>query len=147
MITLFASIVGFFSSLLPEALKILQDKSDKEHELQILKMQMKIQQSGASDKLAEINAMANIEEAKAIYQTYNIGVKWLDALNGTVRPVLAYAFFMLYGMIKYYQIKTIGFDAVINDVELLWNVEDQAIFAGIISFYFGNRSMHKLRSK
>jgi hypothetical protein len=147
MITLFASIVGFFSSLLPEALKILQDKSDKKHELQILTMQMKIQQSGASDKLAEINAMADIEEAKAIYQTYNIGVKWLDALNGTVRPVLAYAFFMLYGMIKYYQIKVIGFDAVINNVELLWNVEDQAIFAGIISFYFGNRSMHKLRSK
>jgi len=28
---------------------------------------------------------------------------------------------------------------------LLWTAEDQAIFAGIISFYFGQRAMSKLR--
>ena len=29
---------------------------------------------------------------------------------------------------------------------LLWTTEDHAIFAGIISFYFGQRAMSKLRS-
>jgi hypothetical protein len=28
---------------------------------------------------------------------------------------------------------------------VLWQAEDQAIFAGIISFYFGQRAMSKLR--
>jgi len=31
-------------------------------------------------------------------------------------------------------------------MEMLWSLEDQAIFAGIISFYFGQRAMSKVRS-
>ena len=29
-------------------------------------------------------------------------------------------------------------------LEIIWNNEDQAIFAGIISFYFGQRSFRSL---
>jgi len=60
------------------------------------------------------------------------------ALNGTVRPVIAYSFFALYASVK-----AIQFSA--NLPWLLWTAEDQAIFAGIISFYFGQRAMSKLR--
>ncbi|MBN66591.1 MAG: hypothetical protein CMM94_03370 [Rickettsiales bacterium] len=31
-------------------------------------------------------------------------------------------------------------------MDMLWSTEDQAIFAGIISFYFGQRAMCKVRS-
>ena len=40
-------------------------------------------------------------ESRALYKTYNVGIKWVDALNGTVRPILAYSFFLLYSAVKY----------------------------------------------
>ncbi len=83
-------------------------------------------------------AAADIAESRALYKTYNTGIKWVDVLNGTVRPVIAYSFFILYAVIKAMQFSA--------DLPwLLWTVEDQAIFAGIISFYFGQRAMSKLR--
>jgi len=70
----------------------------------------------------------------------------VDALNGTVRPVLAYSFFLLYGAVKYAQI-TMLLDSInlLEAFPLIWQDEDQTIFAGIISFYFGARAMSKLR--
>jgi hypothetical protein len=66
------------------------------------------------------------------------GIRWVDALNGTVRPVIAYSFFILYALVK-------GMQFSAGLPWLLWTEEDQAIFAGIISFYFGQRAMSKLR--
>jgi hypothetical protein len=71
----------------------------------------------------------------------------VDALNGTVRPVLAYSFFLLYFVIKYMQFSMVDLaDPFPWQLEMLWSVEDQAIFAGIISFYFDQRAMSKVRS-
>lgn len=52
--------------------------------------------------------------------------------------IIAYSFFLLYTVVKVMQ-----FSAGLP--WLLWTEEDQAIFAGIISFYFGQRAMSKLR--
>ena len=96
--------------------------------------------------LEEIQVVADGIEARALYKTYSIGIKWVDALNGTVRPVLAYSFFLLYASVKYAQI-SILLDTVniLEAFPLIWHEEDQTIFAGIISFYFGARSFSKLR--
>ena len=72
----------------------------------------------------------------------------MDALNGSVRPVLAYSFFFIYTYIKFLQYNLIIISIDINDVfHILWSLEDQAIFASIISFYFGQRALSKLRVK
>jgi hypothetical protein len=71
----------------------------------------------------------------------------VDALNGTVRPVLAYAFFLLYFTVKCMQFALIdwGQPPLPWQVQALWGAEDQAIFAGIIAFYYGQRAMGKAR--
>jgi len=62
-------------------------------------------------------------------------------LNGSVRPVLAYSFFFMYMTVKYLQYKAIIASAhIIEYLEVLWNIDDQAIFAGVISFYYGQRT-------
>ena len=100
---------------------------------------MEQQKLGASQRLEEIQLNADIAESQALYRTYSTGIRWVDALNGTVRPVIAYSFFILYALVKVMQFSA--------DLPwLLWTAEDQAIFAGIISFYFGQRAMSKLRS-
>ncbi len=148
MVTLLASLAGFISSLLPEILKYFLDKSDKRHEIQILEYQIKLKKQNNDNNLSEININGYNSELQALYKTYKTGICWVDALNGTVRPVLAYAFFFIYTFIKYLQYKIISVAININDiVTILWNLEDQAIFAGIISFYFGQRALSKIRSK
>lgn len=139
MITLLGSLLGFVSSMFPDILKMFRDSADKKHEIVLLKMQMDMQAQGHTERLAEINTQADIAESTAIYKTYTTGVTWVDALNGTVRPVVAYSFFALFAIVKALQYSA-------DMPWLLWTEEDQAIFAGILSFYYGSRSMSKFRS-
>jgi hypothetical protein len=114
-------------SAFPEFLKLWKDGSDKKHEITLLKMQMEQQAQGHKERLEEININADVSESQALYKTYTTGINWVDALNGTVRPVIAYSFFFLYAGVKILQYSA--------DLPwLLWTEEDQAIFAGICPF-------------
>ncbi len=146
MITLLASIAGFFSSIFPEILRIFKDKNDKKHELDILDRQMKFSKTKEAYAIQEIEIKKDILEQASIYSTYKTGINWIDALNGTVRPVLAYSFFMLYfgiKMLQYLAIKSYQ-GQLYEYIQVLWSIDDQAIFAGIISFYFGQRTFNRV---
>ena len=148
MITLLGSLLGFISATFPSLLKLWQDSSDKQHEITLLKMQMEQQAQGHTERLDEINAQADITESEALYKTYTTGIDWVDALNGSVRPVIAYAFFLLYALMKLLSYAAVSNSPSVPFVVLhdtLWTEDDAAIFAGIISFYFGQRAMSKLR--
>ena len=148
MFTLLGSLIGFLSAAFPDFLKMWQESADRKHELVILEMQMARAAQGHTNRLEEINAEADIAESRALYKTFYSGIRWVDALNGTVRPVLAYAFFILYFIIKCMQFSMVDLiDPLPWQMAYLWSVEDQAIFAGIISFYFGQRAMSKVRGR
>lgn len=145
MITLLASITGFISSIIPEILKIFKDQNDKRHELNIIDRQIENIKLGQEKLLTNINISREISENNSLYSTYKSGINWIDALNGSVRPVLAYSFFIMYASVKYLQYKTIkNATSLIEYIDILWNIDNQAIFAGIISFYFGQRMFNKL---
>lgn len=146
MITLIGALLGFVSSAFPDVLKLWKDSKTQKHELEMLKIQMEQQRQGHLQKIEMVQANADIAESKALYRTYHSGIGWVDALNGTVRPVLAYSFFFLYASMKWAQISALPDTiSIANSLPLIWTIEDQAIFAGIISFYFGQRAMHKIR--
>ncbi len=148
MITVIASIAGFVSSIIPEILKFFHDKSDKKHELEILEYQLKANRREQISKLEEVKYLSEVSETRALYNTYKTNINWIDALNGTVRPVLAYSFFALYALAKYYQIQLIDLKNLAPySLDLIWGDEDQAIFAGIISFYYGQRALSKIRKR
>jgi len=145
MITLLASIAGFITSFIPELIKYFKDINDKKHELNILEKQIQFNATNANRALQEIQISQDIQEQASLYSTYKTEIKWIDTLNGSVRPVLAYCFFLLYMGVKYLQYTAIASSAhVIEYLEVIWNVDDQAIFAGIISFYYGQRTFRKL---
>lgn len=137
MVTLMGAFLGFLGALLPEAMKLWRDQKDKAHELAILDRQLAAQEAGHSQRMEAIGEWADVAEMQALHATYTTHIRWVDALNGTVRPVLAYAFFLLYAYVKFQQVAYTPW--------LLWEEGDRAIFAGIISFYFGQRAMQKYR--
>jgi Holin of 3TMs, for gene-transfer release len=145
MITLTGAILGFIGSMIPELLAFFKQKADRVHELEILKFQREQQAAGHSERMEEIRISHDTARMQALYGTYTTQIRWVDALNGSVRPVMAYAFFLLYAVVKLTQF------AMIPEGESplpwqLWGQEDQAIFSAIVSFYFGQRAFSKVRS-
>lgn len=147
MITILGSIIGFIGALVPEVIKWFGDRADQRHELAILQLQLEKERQNQALPRDAITSERDIQELTALYQTYRSGVQWVDALNGTVRPVLAYSFFLLYAMVKAWQFSLVKEAPMPWHITSLWGEEDQAIFASIISFYFGARALQKARQR
>ncbi len=148
MITILASLVGFLSSVFPEMLKFFKDINDKKHELSIMQQQIEISKISNKAMLNEIFIAKDIKDQENLYSTYSTNITWVDALNGTVRPVLAYCFFLMYLIVKFMQYNTIKNSSfIVEYIDIIWNIDDQAIFAGIISFYFGQRNFRKILNR
>ena len=103
-------------------------------------------------KVKELDAQAEIEETKGLYahdRAIDAG-GFVNALRGSVRPVLTYAFFTLFATIKgvtlYTMVTTEGMDLSAGMLAI-WDEETQAIFSAIIAFWFGNRAMSKAHAR
>lgn len=150
MISLAASLVGFASSAVPELISSWKEKKDREHELAILDRQMEQTRLGHTQRLEEISIDADIRESEALYKhdSQPSGITWVDGLRASVRPVITYAFFTLFAVVKISTLVLIVTEGGVGLAEALirvWDVETQALFAAIISFWFGARQLAKLR--
>lgn len=148
MFTILSALLGFLGSALPDALKYFQDKQDKRHELDIMDKQIQMQVSGYQQQLEMIQVQADSAQMQSLYASVRTGVTWVDALGGTVRPVLAFAFIFMFILTKLPIILI-----VCNDIhniaytDYLWTESDSCIFSSIIAFYFGSRSFHKIHNR
>jgi len=149
MLTLIGSLIGFISSAFPDLLKLFQDHQDRKHELAILDRQMEQAAQGHSHRLEEINAQADISESRALYRHASLpaGYKWIEGLRASVRPVITYAFFTLFAVVKYAGLQSLLDQGVPVTQALIaiWDPETQALFAAVISFWFGQRALNKFR--
>ena len=72
---------------------------------------------------------------------------FMAGLRKSVRPVITYMFFGLFVAVEGVMIWSAlqsGSD-VINVMNEVWDDETQAIFAAIISFWFGSRALEKAK--
>jgi hypothetical protein len=148
MLTLLGSLLGFLGSFAPEILKFFTAKEDRFHELQILDRQMEIIKLNHHNRVEEIRNVGEVEAIRRLY-TYPkvIGIRWIDVLSGTVRPLVTYAFLILYLGVKIVHLREMVCEGHIQMWGTLlaqgWHEEDQALFAAVISFWFGQRSLMK----
>ena len=152
MLTLLGSLLGFISSTFPDLLKFWQDKQDRKHELQILDRQMEQMRLGHTQRLDEIAINADVSQSLALYKhdSQPSGVTWVDGLRASVRPVITYGFFILFAWVKLSAVVLLMNQGELSINEALiqiWDAETQALFAGILSFWFGSRSLAKRRSQ
>lgn len=150
MLTLLGSLLGFVSSALPEFLKLFTASADRKHELAVMDRQMEMQKAGHLQRLEEINVSADIAESAALYKSAGpVGVAWVDALAGSVRPVITYAFFALFAAVKGAALMLLIADGGMTAAEALprvWDEETAALFAAVMSFWFGARALAKARA-
>ena len=167
MIALFSAVVGFLSSAVPDLLKLYRDGQDRAHEIALYKMQMDydrdklatVANQNAADRTVQLRAIevqATTAEQASLNERLKdnlTGIHWVDALAGSVRPIITYAFFLLYMLVKFAQ-----FDLLIDPhlpwqtnltfaqaLVALWTEEDIAIFSAVIAFWFGQRALLKAK--
>ena len=151
MLTLLGSLLGFVTSAFPDLLGLFRDWQDRKHELAILDRQMEQMTLGHQQRLEEIEVQADIAESKALYRHDRpVGVAWVDSLRASVRPIITYAFFILFASVKgsalYVLIAVEGL-LLAEALPRIWDPETQALFAAVMSFWFGQRALSKLRER
>ncbi|MDC0349174.1 hypothetical protein OAN21_02060 [Alphaproteobacteria bacterium] len=151
MLTLLGSLLGFVGSFIPELFKYFRDKSDQSHELAILDRQVDMMKLRHSQNIEDLQMIGETEALKILYKyPQKMDVRWVDALSGSVRPLITYAFFVLYLSMKGVQIyglwKSLPVEGWENLLMKIWHEEDQVLFATVMSFWFGQRAlMRKLK--
>ncbi|PRE30446.1 hypothetical protein C6P92_00215 [Burkholderia multivorans] len=82
------------------------------------------------------------------YANHPTGSPWVEALQASVRPVITYAFFLVFAVVKVSALATLlQTDGVTLAAALqaTWDEETQALFAAVMSFWFGSRQISKMR--
>ena len=152
MLSLLGSLLGFAGSAVPAVTDIFQAKGERKHELDKMKAMAELRQQGMDFDLTMYEKMgADKEHQRLIAHDTAImqSTGWTSVLQKSVRPVITYAFFGLFATIEV----TLLMSALENGtpfadaINLLWDEETKAIFAAIISFWFGSRAVEKARRK
>ena len=148
MLTLLGSLLGFASSFAPKIFDYFQERADRAHELAMIDRQMEQMKLGSQLKLEEINAQADIAQAKAIYR-HDSSIKsatWVNNLRGSVRPVITYLLVITFIAIKgagLYALIVIEGMAIYQALPVIGDDQFNAMLAAVISFWFGSRAMNR----
>ena len=155
--TLLGGLLGGAFRLAPEILKWLDRKGERGHELAMQDKALEFEKLRGVQRMTEIGAAADaawntgaidaLKEAVAA-QGHRSGVRWADALSASVRPVITYWFMGLYCAAKtaaFAVAVTAGAgwgDAILH----AWTEADQALWAGVLNFWFLGRVFDRVRS-
>jgi|TARA_R110002020_G_scaffold208881_2_gene414747 hypothetical protein len=152
MLSLLGSVLGFGTSFLPSILGFFEKGQSNKHELKMLEAKAKYADTLSKLKVQELDAEADIEETRSIYEhaseiAKNNKSPFISAIQASVRPVITYFFFALFATIKglgVYVAVQEGSDvseAILNS----WDQETAILFSTVISFWFGGRAMKSIR--
>lgn len=153
MFTVIGTFLGGIFRMMPEVLKWLDRNADRSHELAMFDKQLeadKLQveqnkslafiQAEAAISVADMQALMESTRAQATVT----GIRWVDAVNSLMRPLITF-----WWVIVLYTVDlAAGFLALVNSgvshveaLQALWGVDEKAIVASIIAFWFVDRSL------
>lgn len=153
--TLFGTLLGGVFRMAPEVLKWLDRKDERKHELAMLDKQIdadrlkleagqKLADTQAEERITLADLQAMIEATKA--QAVQTGVKWVDALSSLMRPTITFWWvIVLYtgALVAQFLVLVQQGDSGVQAILHLWGLDERAIVASIVAFWFVDRSLRK----
>ena len=147
MITLLGSLLGFGTSFLPEVLNYFKRGQEQKHELQRMKMEIELMAKRSEFKIQELDKEAEIKEAEGLYKHDSVDAGgFINALRGSVRPIITYAFFGLFVAIKVTALISLMSlpEMQLNmALSMIWDDQTAGLFSAIMAFWFGNWAVSK----
>ena len=154
--TLLGGLLGGAFRLAPEILKWLDRKGERGHELAMQDKALEFEKLRGAQRMSEIGAGADaawnvgaIETLREAVRTQGekTGMRWADALSSSVRPVITYWFMALYCAAKTATVAAAVTGGAGWGVAILyaWTEADQALWAGVLNFWFLGRVFDRVR--
>lgn len=149
--SLIGSLLGFGSSVVPAITDHFKSKRQHQFELDKMEKMFQLQQAGYDFEIKKFQEMGLHEEQKALLEhdtTISRNTGFIAGLQKSVRPVITYAFFGIFAIVEYTILMSAidGGMALKDAIQIVWDENTQAIFAAIISFWFGSRAVEKART-
>ncbi|HEY6019158.1 MAG TPA: hypothetical protein VIY48_04440 [Candidatus Paceibacterota bacterium] len=152
LLTLFGGGLGGLLRFVPEIIKFFGDKQDREHEYRMTQLQLDIDKARSEQAIDLVHANGDMAQAAGEMQAYieaikgqsvRSGVKWLDGLNQSVRPVVTYWWMSLFTV---YKIATIYAAYLVwttldDFIAKLWTTQDAGVLSMILGFWFVDRAI------
>lgn len=157
--TLLGTLFGGLFRMAPEVLKWLDRKDERKHELSMFDKQLEADKLKGDQALAQINAQADasigaaeiqaiIEATKA--QGMQTGIKWVDAFNAIIRPLLA----LQWLIVLWPAVVIAGFALAVQTgadplvaLKAAFGVDEKAMAASVASFWLVDRSLRKMSGR
>lgn len=152
---LLGSLLGGVFRIIPEVIKWLDRRGERDHELALLKAEMEFSklrvelmkyQTDAAMQVGELEAMSAAIREQG--ETSKAAGKIIAAISALVRPLVTYAFVIVYFLVKFatflLAIEQGGEwkEVLIN----MWNQDDMAILMLILTFWFVGRVWDRTKS-
>ena len=136
------------TELKDEHLEVISKNKSRKHELDKMRASAELKMQMADAEFDHLQNMAHHEEHKRLIE-HDIAISketgFFAGLKKGVRPIITYCFFgffLFYKTVLVMEAMRNGQDmSTISDV--IWDEQSQAIFAAIISFWFGSRAIKK----
>jgi len=144
MLSLVGSILGFGTSFLPKVLGYFEEKRDQAHELQMMDKQLEQQLQIGKQKMQMMDIDADIRETEALHKEHasitRKSSQWCVNLSASVRPIITYCLFVEFAILTL----SVNMDWITaQQYTMIWNDEFQAVWAAVVSFWFGQRSFNR----
>ena len=157
--TLLGTLFGGIFRMAPEVLKWLDRKDERAHELAMFDKQLEADKLKGDQAIAQINAQADanigVAEVQAIIeatkaQGVQTGIKWVDAFNAIIRPLLA----LQWLIVLWPAVIIAGFALAVQTgadplvaLKAAFGVDEKAMAASVASFWLVDRSLRKMSGR
>jgi len=146
--TLLGSLLGGVFRIVPEVMKLIDAKNEREHELKMLDREMDFAKIKGEISMRETQATLMGEELVSMTeaireqgQTARAAGKFVAAISALVRPLVTYWFVVLYSLVKIASM-LMAYQANGDWKQVLitsWNADDMALLMMILTFWFVGR--------
>jgi hypothetical protein len=160
MFTLLTTLISFLAGGVPKLLDFFQDRSDKAHELDLVKLQTEreiqmlkegyVAQARVEEIRTEQVALETAEKERESLYAHDIAIgqgasQWVINARAFTRSFITYGMFILFAFVEIFGFMYAWRTGVDFSIALdqLWDNETQIIWASVVSFWFGTQAFKK----
>lgn len=154
METLIGAALGGVARLAPEILNFFDRKNERKHELALAEHQLELIRVQHHTRMDEITAGSEAQQAVTALealreavraQAQPTGIRWVDALSASVRPVWTYLVLLSWATVHYVNVavaihRAEDWEAIQS---ILWTSDDAAMLSTLATFWFLDRVIRR----
>jgi hypothetical protein len=146
--TILSAVAGFAGSVLPSVVDVFRQKEANKQKLKLLEMQGELAKQNVELDLMAYNEKAIDKEHERLIQhdtSLSQEKGFWGGLRKSVRPIITYMFFALFASVKIVTMWSVMVNggSFLEAADVVWDNETEAIFAAIVAFWFGSRTIEK----